>query len=467
MNAGVVPLLQLVAVPVVVAVVRPGSWRRPALARGLARCAVLVIAVSLYWIIPSVLAPLGAGATVVDNSEHAAGDLRAVRRPPRCCAGSACGRCTARRGRGFGRRGSPAYLTSPPVVVIASFALPVLAAPAGALLVRGPPLRRLGLGLLLVAVPILMVGLFPVAHPAPFGRALGLAVRPRPFAAAFRTTNKAGAIELVGLVLLAGLAADVLVPRLRDSLARGAALVGALALLAVSVAPAVSGGLYPGGLPLPAYWRTAAADLQDRAATGRVWFVPGETNAIYRWGRRSVDDMGPGLLSRPTLVRTTVPDAPAEASNAIAAADFALQSGTAAPGTISAWARYFAAGDLLIRNDTVWEYVGGARPAVVARLVGSDPGLAPSALYGTPGEFTAERVPRSARGRPAAPSWSRPRSRRWSAMRSSTPARWSACSPPAARSWSPGMVRRSTGWSGTGWWTGPASSACWARQPWT
>ena len=36
----------------------------------------------------------------------------------------------------------------------------------------------------------------------------------------------------------------------------------------------------------------------------------------------------------------------------------------------------------------MWEYVGGARPAVVARLVGSDPGLAPSALYGSPGEFT-------------------------------------------------------------------------------
>ena len=52
-----------------------GSWRR-ALAV-VARCAVLVVAVSLYWIIPSVLA-LGAGATVVDNSETPAGHLRAV-----------------------------------------------------------------------------------------------------------------------------------------------------------------------------------------------------------------------------------------------------------------------------------------------------------------------------------------------------------------------------------------------------
>ena len=149
----------------------------------------------------------------------------------------------------------------------------------------------------LVAVgAVAMVGIYPPSHPPAFGSALAWAFHHVPGALAFRTTSKAGAIELVGLVLLAGLAADVLVPRLRDSLARGAALVGALALLAVSVAPAVSGGLYPGGLPLPAYWRTAAADLQDRAATGRVWFVPGETNAIYRWGRRSVDDMGPGLL---------------------------------------------------------------------------------------------------------------------------------------------------------------------------
>src|SRR4030095_7105147 len=66
MNAGVVPLFQLVAVPVVVAVIRPGSWRRALPV--VARCAVLVVALSLYWSVPSVLA-FGAGATVVDNSE--------------------------------------------------------------------------------------------------------------------------------------------------------------------------------------------------------------------------------------------------------------------------------------------------------------------------------------------------------------------------------------------------------------
>jgi arabinofuranan 3-O-arabinosyltransferase len=218
MNAGVVPLFQLVAVPVVVAVVRSGSWRR-ALAV-VARCAVLVVAVSLYWILPSVLA-LGAGATVVDNSETPQG-ISGPSSAAEVLRGLGLWPLYGSGGRGVWLPEFAGYLTSP-AVVLASFALPVLAV-GGALLVRGP-LRRLGLGLLLVAVPV-MVGLFPVAHPAPFGRALGWAFDHVPFAAAFRTTNKVGAVLVLGVI------ANVLnlleVSAFVQTLAKGLIVIGAI-----------------------------------------------------------------------------------------------------------------------------------------------------------------------------------------------------------------------------------------------
>ena len=73
MNAGVVPIMQLVVVPpfVVLAKHRAGcSWGR--VAGAMARWAVLALLLSAYWLVPT-LGALGAGQTVVDNSESLAG----------------------------------------------------------------------------------------------------------------------------------------------------------------------------------------------------------------------------------------------------------------------------------------------------------------------------------------------------------------------------------------------------------
>ncbi|MFL6127598.1 MAG: alpha-(1-_3)-arabinofuranosyltransferase family protein, partial [Mycobacteriales bacterium] len=193
-NAGVVPLLQLLAVPVVVLVMRV-PWR--AALAAVARCAALVAAVSAYWVLPSLLA-VGAGGTVVENSE-----------PPAAVAGPSSAAEVLRGlglwtlygsgGRGQWLPGFAAYLDSP-VVLVASFALPVLAALA--LLVTRGTARRLGLGLVLLAVPV-MVGLFPPGRPAPFGRLLGRVFDAVPFAGAFRTTNKVGSLLVLGTALLA------------------------------------------------------------------------------------------------------------------------------------------------------------------------------------------------------------------------------------------------------------------------
>ena len=380
MNAGVVPLLQLVAVPVVVAVVRPGSWRR-ALAV-VARCAVLVIAVSLYWIIPSVLA-LGAGATVVDNSETPQG-ISGPSSAAEVLRGLGLWPLYGSGGRGVWLPGFAGYLTSP-VVVIASFALPVLAA-AGALLVRGP-LRRLGLGLLLVAVPI-MVGLFPVAHPAPFGRALGLAFDHVPFAAAFRTTNKVGAVLVLGVTVLVTAGVVAAWQRWPGPGPRAAVAAAVALVLAGSTLPAWTGHLYVSSVDLPPYWRQAAAELNAGPADQRVWFVPGEVQASYRWSEDRPDDLSTSVLDRSSVVRTVIPVTSAPAANLLAELDGALQERRLPPGALSTAARYLGVGDLLLRNDVVWELTGGARPVQVRAQLDADPGLRQDGVFGGPGQNT-------------------------------------------------------------------------------
>jgi arabinofuranan 3-O-arabinosyltransferase len=381
MNAGVVPVLQLLAVPVLVLVLRRWEgvrWRQ--VAGVLWRCAALVVLLSVYWLVPSVYA-LRAGTIVTDNSETLAGIFGPT------------SASEVLRGLGLwplygsGPTGPwlpeySAYLRNP-VVVLASFALPVLAG-LGALLVRGP-VRRVGLALVALAVPI-MVGVYPPGHPTPFGRALRSGFERVPGAAAFRTTNKIGSLLVLGVALLvAALAVEVL--RRRPKATPWLA-VGLAALLGVGTLPAWTGRLYSSTIDLPGYWKSAAADLNRGPGDGRVWFVPGEALSSYRWSQDRPDDLSTSVLTRPSLIRTVIPVTAPAAANLLAATDIGLNEGNLAPGALSTTARYLGVSDLLLRNDVVWEDSSGGRPQIMQDVVNSDPGLRPLGNYGAPGQNT-------------------------------------------------------------------------------
>jgi arabinofuranan 3-O-arabinosyltransferase len=383
MNAGVVPLLQLVAVAVVTLVVRRADglpWRR--VSGVLGRCAVLVAALSAYWVVPSVLA-LHAGAVVVQNSET----LEGIFGPS----------SAAEVLRGLGLW--PLYGSGPegpwvpqwtgylddPVVVLLSFTLPVMAA-AAALLARGT-VRRLGLLLVVVAVPV-MVGVHPPGAPTPFGRALRWAFETVPGAAAFRTTNKIGSLLVLGIALLLATGTVAALRRWHDPERRTLLVTGLVVVLAGATVPAWTGGLYTSTVDVPDYWRAAAADLNRGPADERVWFVPGEVLADYRWSQSRPDDLASSVLSRPALLRTVIPVTTPRAANLLAATDVQLQEGSLPAGALSATARYLGVGDLLLRNDTVWEDTGGGRPQVLQDQVNADRGLLPQGNYGAPGENT-------------------------------------------------------------------------------
>jgi arabinofuranan 3-O-arabinosyltransferase len=388
MNAGVVALFMCLAVPCYLLYLRLTErtpWSR--LLWPILRCAGLAVLVSLYWLVPAAMAG-ETGEAVAAFTE----------RPENVASTSSFSETL--RLLGFwvmyfqqdGRPampGSAAYLTNP-LPLLASCLLPVLAATA-ALLTRARA-RALAVLLLVVAVPV-MVGLFPPSSPSPFGRLLEAAFDRVPGAIAFRTTNKAGALVALAYALLGGLGVAELAARARTERPWRAAAAAAVAVvLAVSVLPAWTGGLYPIRYQVPGYWRALAADVNAGPDDTRVLLAPGTSNTAYRWGMEGPDDVNLSLLSRPSVVRTTVPNGSFEQTNFLAALDLPLSTGDADPKVVAAMARYLGVAEVVVRNDQRWETFGGVRPSVVAERLDGDRSLDPVATYGRPGEHTVAPV---------------------------------------------------------------------------
>lgn len=382
MNAGVVPALQLVYVPALVWYV---AGRRVvttrAVAGALARCGLLTLLVSLYWLVPAVAAR-GVGSNVVANSETLSG-IAGPSSFAEVMRGLGLWVMYGRGQDGPWQPGFTSYLDNP-IVITLSFALPALT--AAAVMVTGGAVRRLALGMVVLA-GVVMVGIFPPDHPSPMGRLLRFGFDHVPTLGAFRTTNKAGAVLILGVALLVGAAGAVVVRRLLPGqlVAVGAALA---VVLVGATWPAWSGGLFSDQLRIPRYWHQAAAAVDSGSSVQRVWLVPGQVQSHYRWSRERVDDIDKSLLSRPSLVETTVPNPSAVAANFLSAVDTQMQEGSLPPGAVSAAARYMGVSDVLVRNDLVWEQTKGARPAVVQDQVARDPGLIPVANFGRAGQNT-------------------------------------------------------------------------------
>lgn len=381
MNVAVIPLIQLLCLPALLWYAHAGlgaSWRM--VARAAAKWLLLVALLSAYWLVPS-LAALGAGSHVTQFSETLAG-IAAPSSFAEVLRGLGLWPLYGSDVDGPWQPGFSSYLTNP-VVIVASFLLPVLLV-VSAQLVTGPA-RRLAL-LLVVPAAVLMVGVHPADQPTPFGRLLLWAFEHIPGAAAFRTTNKVGAVMVLGVALLVALAVPTLARRARRTTPRPLLASGVSAALVLATWPAWTGGLYSLPLPVPDYWYDAADTLDQEPSDQRVWFVPGVAQPQYTWSEDRPDDLNNALLARPSFVRITLPESSPYGASLLAAVDTDLQEGTMPVGTLSAAARYLGVGDVLVRHDVRWEKAGGARPLSVATQVGADPGLVFRGADGDPGE---------------------------------------------------------------------------------
>jgi arabinofuranan 3-O-arabinosyltransferase len=376
-NAGVVPVIQLVVVlPLVVHARLVDHVRWGALLSTLLRTAFLFVLTSLYWLVPSLLS-LQVGTAITTTTETP-GAINSVNSFAEVLRG--LGMWTM-YGRGTQGAFQPEYqsFVQSPLVVVGSFGLLVLAG-VGARLSRSPA-RVLG-ALSVLTGAVVMVGLYPYDDPTPWGRVLGAAFDHVPGLVAFRTTNKAGGVLVLGVALLVALAVAELVPRVRRGWQRVVALAAAVAVVVLGTWPAWAGTLYEFSLPLPGYWEQAAAAVDGAGlrADQRAMIVPGIHLAAYDWGYSAPDELGNSLLEPQNVVRTTIPNGSPYAANLLGAVDQRLIEGTVPPGTVSALAERLGVGEVLARYD-----LSGLAPdagAVVEGSLGADEGLGPARPFG-------------------------------------------------------------------------------------
>jgi arabinofuranan 3-O-arabinosyltransferase len=381
MNAGVIPLIQLVCIPAVVLFVRVShqiSW--PQLLSRLLRWILLVLLVSVYWLVPS-LSALGAGEHVTSNSETIEG-IAGVSSLAEALRGLGLWPLYGGDVDGPWQPGFIDYLVNP-LVVAATFIL--LAGLVVAVRMAAGPVVTLGLWLVVPAA-LVMVGAHPPGNPTPLGQALLWAFDEVPGAAAFRTTNKVGAVMVLGLAVLAAATAGRVGHRLQTSGWARPAYVGAGLAVVGMTAPVWSGGMYSLPLPVPDYWFDAARTVDRGPGDERVWFVPGVNLAHYTWSEDRPDDLNNALFTRPSFTRFTIPESSPGGANLLAALDTALHEGRTSGELLSSAAYFLGVGDVLVRNDVRWDRADGTPAVQVAIEVGQDDGLEFESSFGRLGE---------------------------------------------------------------------------------
>lgn len=383
MNVAVVPLLQLLAVvPVALAVKAETSISWGRVLRVVAKCALFVLGLSIYWLVPS-FAAQATGTQIIDSSETLTG-IAKVSSFPEVLRGLGLWPLYGHDDNGPWVPQDAVYVASP-LVVLLTMAWPAL----GLLSLRWATglVRRIVAGCVALAA-VVMVGLFPSeTHPAsPFGRLLvwllGL-----PFMAAFRTTNKIGAVLALALATAIGVGAVRVLPRLWPRPGAKPVVIALTTVLALAWAlPAVGGRLYTSRMDIPGYWYYAAKAADQGNPDSTVLLLPGQVRPDYRWTVERPDDVTNSLLKRNAVLPETTPNASPPGVNFLAALDGSVQAGTAPASIVSTMARYLGSDKVLLRRDTVWENNGGARPSQMTELLRNDAGLKLAATFGYPSE---------------------------------------------------------------------------------
>lgn len=373
-NAGVVPIIQLVVlVPLTLHACLIERHRFRDVAWLVLRTGLIYALLSAYWLVPALMA-VSVGSSVAAGTESLAA-INMANAYPEVLRGLGMWTLYGADGNGWFDPGHVSYFLAP-FVILFSFGGPLVAG-LGVRLSQSHA-RLFGAVSVLVGA-LVMVGTFPHENQTPWGRLVNGMIDNIPGVIAFRTTNKAGAVLELGLAVLIGLGAMGVARWAHGMWRRIVAGVGAVAVVAASVFPALTGDLYQIPMDVPAYWDEAADLVNSRGDESRVLMVPGTGLPAYSWEYRGPDEIGPSLFNRPFVFRSASPSGGSYASNLLAGVDLRLHQGTLPEGTISTLADYIGAGDVVGRYDVRGTGDIGAR---VESQLNSDTGLGPASGFG-------------------------------------------------------------------------------------
>jgi hypothetical protein len=352
-------------------VLAPGLWLLVDACRGrdavkpvlvaAARIVLLTVGVSLWWIVG--LRTQGAyGLPVLQLTES----LRTVAEsstPTDLLRGIGNWVFYGKDALGYSIDQASSYLHEP-VVIWASFAIPVLAL-AAAGIVRWR--HRTYLVLLVVVGTIVGVGAWPYDDPSPVGAAFKYFANNTAAGLALRNTPRVAPLIVLGLAGL--LAAAVSAQRTPRRALVAASVVSVIAVLAL--VPVWRDGFLSSRLDrpnaIPGYWDAAARAMGKEGTGTRVLEVPGMTFSAYRWGN-TVEPVTPGLTDRPYVAREVLPAGSPPSVELLMALDHRLQEGTLEPNALAAYARLTAVGTIAVRSDIQYERFNTPRPRALWQL---------------------------------------------------------------------------------------------------
>ncbi len=240
--------------------------------------------------------------------------------------------------------------------------------------------------LMAVVGMVLAVGPNPYADPSTVGSVIKAFMVDTTAGLALRSTDRASPVVILSLAVFLGAGVSAVANRVR----RTGLIIGGFAAAAVMAAatPLWSGGIIAAGFNQPAmpplYVRQAAAALDKVNPTTRVYALPGNNFAAYRWGD-TIDTVYPGLMTRPFVTHEQQIMGSQATADLLQAVDSPLQDGTMDWNALGPMSSLMSAGNVLVQYDQAYERYDTPNPQQVAADLAVTPaGLSDPVSYGAP-----------------------------------------------------------------------------------
>jgi len=233
---------------------------------------------------------------------------------------------------------------------------------------------------------VLSVGPFPFSNPTVIGGELKSFMTNTTVGLALRSTDRATPLVLLALFMLLGSGLTALWSRISVV---GLATSVLVAGLVVANIPSLFLGdtianYFTQPAALPSYQVAAINHLNATHPGTRVYAIPGNNFAVYRWGD-TVDTPQPALLTRDFVTREQQIMGSIATADTLYATDGPVQDGIANPNALAPMARLMGAGDLMVEYDQQYERYGIPQPQLLAlQLLQAPLGLTDPVAFGTP-----------------------------------------------------------------------------------